>query len=128
MLDDLGFSWELPSEMKRRLKSEESINSKINEPDSNSSPENNYNNPGPKATPYRLNDDGSSTNDSSSNGSNDSSGRVVSSSNENKKNKTSDFMRKWELNLVRIVLYDNFLHLSILSLHQHHISDHLSLL
>lgn len=101
MLDELGFSWELPSEMKRRLKTAEintrnNLNS-LNELDDNNS----YNSPGPKATPYRLNDDGTIN----SNYDNDDSSNAKTngiSSKEKKKSKTSDFMRKWELNLVRV--------------------------
>lgn len=101
MLDGLGFSWELPSEMKRRLKTAEintrnNLNS-LNELDDNNS----YNSPGPKATPYRLNDDGTIN----SNYDNDDSSNAKTngiSSKEKKKSKTSDFMRKWELNLVRV--------------------------
>ena len=62
---------------------------------------NSYNSPGPKATPYRLNDDGTIN----SNYDNDDSSNAKTngiSSKEKKKSKTSDFMRKWELNLVRV--------------------------
>lgn len=103
MLDELGFSWELPSEMKRRLKTAE-INARNNLNSLNELDDNSYNSPGPKATPYRLNDDGSINsnydNDDSS-GKND--GTSSNGGKDKKKNKTSsDFMRKWELNLVRV--------------------------
>jgi hypothetical protein len=106
MLDELGFSWELPSEMKRRLKTAE-INTRNNLNSLKELDDNSYNSPGPKATPYRLNEDGSinsnydNDNDNDSNGKNDLISRNLSGK-EKKKNKTSDFMRKWELNLVRV--------------------------
>jgi hypothetical protein len=104
MLDELGFSWELPSEMKRRLKIAE-INTRNNLNSLKELDDNSYNSPGPKATPYILNEDGSINsnydNDNDSNGKNDGISKHVSGK-EKKKSKTSDFMKKWELNLVRV--------------------------
>ncbi len=111
MLDELGFSWELPSEMKRRLKTAE-INTRNNLNSLKELDDNSYNSPGPKATPYILNEDGSINsnydNDNDSNGKNDGISKHVSGK-EKKKSKTSDFMKKWELNLVRVCVVCSFI-------------------